>query len=320
MNMTSVAEAKVYTVSLRAGIRKTPEFAKKGLATHSVNVGLLYGHGCRYCSTPAMVRAHNAFREMRLSAFTEGMAVVDPYAPERVRREVGRLREGDVVQMCTITDAWAPEALELDLGRQCLEILLRESPCLVRVLTKNAAVEEDFDLMEEFRDRVLLGLSLTAPPSRAASVQVVEPFASPVPERVRVMEEAVRRRLRVYGMVCPCLPGVLDDEGGLCEVADLLRRLGAEEVFLEPVNPRGRGLVRTEEAFRAANMPLLANAAGSIRRRAAWSSYARALIETAEAVFANYAARHRLRILLYPSGLRDEDRESLKKCSSVVWL
>lgn len=37
-------------------ITRSNEFARKKLATHALNVGLLCGHGCLYCSTPAMMR------------------------------------------------------------------------------------------------------------------------------------------------------------------------------------------------------------------------------------------------------------------------
>ena len=43
---------------LKTGITCTPEFEKKGLATHAVNVGTKCGHGCLYCSIGLVHGSH----------------------------------------------------------------------------------------------------------------------------------------------------------------------------------------------------------------------------------------------------------------------
>ena len=80
----------------------------------------------------------------------------------------------------------------------------------VRILTKNAAVARDFDLIEQHRNRVLLGLSITATPDKARIISAIEPGASSIPERLAVMREACKRGLRTYAMLCPLLPGTAD--------------------------------------------------------------------------------------------------------------
>ena len=57
-----------------------------------------------------------------------------------------------MVQLCTTVDAWCPGAQQFDVGRRCLGAILDQ------ILTKNAAVMRDFDLLQEHRDRVVLGL------------------------------------------------------------------------------------------------------------------------------------------------------------------
>lgn len=48
----------------------------------------------------------------------------------------------------------------------------------VRILTKNAAVTRDFNLIQQHRDRVLVGLSLTGPANPGSALSAVEPLAS----------------------------------------------------------------------------------------------------------------------------------------------
>ena len=111
-----------------------------------------------------------------------------------------------LVQICTTVDAWSPEAQELHLGRRCLEAILAEPGWTVRILTKNAAVVEDFDLIKKHRDRVLVGLSLTGTPDKEAVLSVVEPHAFPISERMAALKKAHKLGLRTYGMLCPCCP------------------------------------------------------------------------------------------------------------------
>jgi DNA repair photolyase len=47
---------EIKEVKRKISITRSIEFEKKKLATHALNVGLLCGHGCLYCSTPAMMR------------------------------------------------------------------------------------------------------------------------------------------------------------------------------------------------------------------------------------------------------------------------
>ena len=105
---------KVYKTTLRGGIRPTPEFAKKGLAQFAVNTGTKCGHDCLYCSTGSLVLMHRSFRTAHESPFSFGYAIVDPDTPERVARDARRLRSRGLVQLCTIVDAWAPEARSIN--------------------------------------------------------------------------------------------------------------------------------------------------------------------------------------------------------------
>ena len=140
--------------------------------------------------------------------FGQGYAIVDPTTPERVARDARTARQRGLVQLCTTVDAWAPEAKQNDLGRKCLEAILAQPGWTVRILTKNAAVQKDFDLIAQHQPRVLIGLSLTAPPDKTEIIKSVEPSASTIPERMAALEHAHRLGLRTYGMYCPCRRGL----------------------------------------------------------------------------------------------------------------
>ena len=312
---------RTYIVERRVGITRSPEFEKKGLATHGLNVGLKCSHGCLYCSTPSLLRNHRAFKMIGRTAFEPGFCIVDPGTPERVRRDARKLTARDTVMLCTLTDGWAPEAREYGLGPRCMEILLEKSDCRVRVLTKNAAVKEDFDLMARHAGRVALGLSISAPPSRAAAARVLEPFASPVPARLYALLEGCQMGISTFGMLCPCLPGLADEPEALEEMFDAVLAAGGEEIWLEPVNPRGPGLKRCEEALGQAGFPAEAAAFKAVRARRGWNAYAARLVRTAQHVAERHGCLDRLHVLLYraqfePTAAARLDRDS----RGLVWL
>ncbi len=313
---------RVHCYSLGTGIVRTPEFEKKRLATHSVNVGTKCGHGCAYCSTGSLLRRHRSFKEVQESPFTpDGYAIVDPTTPERVARDAERIQPRGLVQLCTQVDAWSPEAQAHKLGPRCLQAILGQPDWSVRILTKNDAVVEDFDLVKRHRDRVLVGISITAPPAGAGPVAALEPNASSIKERIAAMTKAHRRGLRTYAMFCPLLPGLGASTDQVNWLVEFAERCGVEEIFVEPVNPRGPGLIHCVENLRRAGFEDHAAQVDAIRNRACWSRYVADLLSAVQASIRRHSDIHKLRFLLYPSRLAPLDRERIERADEgVVWL
>ncbi len=319
-------ETKVFEVKMKSGIRRTPEFEKKGLAGYAVNVGLRCGHGCEYCSTGASVRTHEWFRrkpikEQKITSFTRGIAVIDPNIAEKVSHDAKRRRKRGLVEVCTTTDAWSPEARKHDLGRKILKAILEQPGWNVRVLTKSAHVVNDFDVISQYRDRVQVGISLTATPDKSDVCGIIEPNASSIPERMEAIREANKQGLRTYGMLCPLLPSIGNSPDQINEMVKFVVDCGAEELFAESVNPRGSGLKNTQEALAAHGYKAEAVAVKEIRKTANWSIYTRQLIADLQQSVREHFDIGKLRILLYPSNLAPEDEKSIRENDEgVVWL
>jgi DNA repair photolyase len=266
-------------------------------------------------------RTHPAFRELGENPFGHGYSIFDPATPERVAHDAQRIKQRGLIQLCTLTDAWAPEAKRHELGRRCLEAILSQPGWSVRILTKNAAVIDDFDLLEQHRDRVLVGLSLTATPDKSDVNKVIEPNASDIQERMLAMVEARARGLRVYGMLCPLLPGIADSPEQVDELVRFIADCGAEEIFAEAVNPRGPGLRHCHEALDLSGYANEVRTIESIRTRRHWSGYVLDLIKNVQASVRQHFDIQRLRFLLYPSNLLPEHAEEIRgDGAGVVWL
>jgi DNA repair photolyase len=252
---------------------------------------------------------------------SSGFSVIDPDIPTKVKTDAQRLRGRGQVQLCTTVDAWAPDALEHGLGRRCLKALLAEPGWTVRILTKNAAVAGDFDLVRQFRDRVLVGISLTGTVDVEDVIKAIEPNASPVSERMAALKEAHRLGLRTYGMLCPLLPGIADKQRQVDELVRFAKECGAEEVFAEPVNARGNGLKKTEETLKDAGFLSEAEQVASVRKRKHWSHYAASMVGNVQTSMRQHMRIDELRFLLYASHLTPEHQASiLEDDAGVIWL
>ena len=319
-NATTKVPYEVYIYPYKTGIKSSKAFEEKRLANYGVDVGVKCGHDCKYCSTPSLNRCHESFRAFNLNAYHPGYAIFDPDTPNRIRQQAKRIRKRGLAQLCTTTDAWAPEAQPYRLGRRCLEAILGEQDWRVRILTKNAAVLRDFDVIQKYRDRVLLGLSTTSIPSLEIISSVVEPHASPVSRRYDVIEAAHRAGISTYGMFCPILPGALSDVRNLERMFESILRSKPVEIFAEPVNARGPGLKNTAQALRNAGLEKEAQAVDAIRRRSVWRKYAVRLVETLLDIAQRKYTTSKMRILLYSSGFDKDTRDMIGRPEGVIWL
>jgi DNA repair photolyase len=311
---------KTVTAKLCSGISsRSKAFEEKRLAQYAVNVGFKCGHACTYCSSDAMLRIQ--LSKFGIKGSNKDCCVVDPDTPTRVEQDAKNKRNRGLIQLCTTVDAWAPEAQEHELGRKCLNAILSEPGWMVRILTKNAILAKDFDLIEKYRDRVLVGLSITATPDKKDVMSVIEPYASSIPDRIAALRDARTRGLRTYGMLCPLLPGIAHSPDQIDELIKIAIELGSEEIFAEAVNPRGRGLILTQQALQDGGFNTESVAIASIRVRAVWSEYVTNLIKNLQRSVRTHSDIKKLKFLLYPKGLEKHDLEEIKQDDGgVVWL
>ena len=188
-------------------------------------------------------------------------------------------------------------------------------------MTKNAAVTEDFDLIEKHHDRVLVGLSITATPDKDKIINILEPHASSIQQRMLAMVEAAARGLRTYAMFCPLFPGIADSPEQIDRLIKFAVDCKAEEIFVEPVNPRGPGLKHCQEALDLWGYAKEAEAVKQIRNKENWSKYVVNLLANVQQSVRKHSEITKLRFLLYPSRLLPEDVTTIRKDDAgVIWL
>ncbi len=107
----------------------------------------------------------------------------------------------------------------------------------------------------------------------------------------------------------------------ILELVGFVKECGAEEVFAEGVNPRGRGLILTAEALRDHGFDAEAVAVDRIRRKPARMEYIQRLVRNVQRAMRKHRVIRKLRFLLYRSDLTEEaEREIRKDAVGVIWL
>lgn len=305
----------------KSAITKTDEFKKKGLCSHSLDIGILCDHGCKYCSTPAIAsartnltfKAHGTTPQKELN---KHVAYVDLGTPVRVKEEAVELTAADTVMLCTKVDPYSPGVQGLNLLRDSLRNLLEASDrCKVRILSKNADIVEALEEFIPFADRISFSLSITAPPAKSQFAAVVEPNASSIAKRFRALRKAKEMGFRIYGMICPCCPSILTDKKDFKTVLKLLMSLEPDAIWVEPLNRRGASINNTARALEAAGLSKWADAIASVSDSEKHDQYVASFVDMVNEVIRKERLIVPVRMLIY-----NQINRLVSSDDNVIWL
>ena len=136
--------------------------------------------------------------------------------------------------MSSICDAWQPLEAKYRLSRTCLKILL-ESGFTVSILTKSSLILRDFDLLAKYKTSSL-GMTIT---SLIPNLQVaLEPFASPVKDRLNTLKKAAEKGIETWAFLGPLIPEFTDTEANLEGLFSALESLNLAKIYIDKLNPR----------------------------------------------------------------------------------
>ena len=190
----------------------------KGLVNkvESPDVGMWYSmnpyqgceHGCVYCY------ARNAHEYWGFSAGLdfERKIIVKKNAPELLRKFLMNPKwECVPLSLSGNTDCYQPAEKKFRITRQLLEICL-EFRQPVGIITKNAGILRDKDLLEELARRGLVCVMVSTTSFNEDLRRLMEPRTTTALQRIRVMRELSALGVRVGVMAAPMIPGLNDHE------------------------------------------------------------------------------------------------------------
>ncbi|MGE3540852.1 MAG: PA0069 family radical SAM protein [Candidatus Tectimicrobiota bacterium] len=186
-------------------------------------------HGCIYC----YARPTHEYLGFSAGLDFETQILVKPAAPALLRRELASARwQPQVVAMSGVTDCYQPVERRLQLTRQCLEVFLEfRNP--VAIVTKNALVMRDIDLLAELAQHqaVVVYLSVTTLDGHLA--RLLEPRASQPARRLAALAALAQAGIPVGVLVAPVIPGLTDHE--MPAIIAAAARLGARDAGYVPL-------------------------------------------------------------------------------------
>lgn len=223
---------------------------KKRLGDWVINVYIGCEQGCVFCYCPNMPGV-KFFNDHRKQEEWGTYLILKEDWLEKLRKDVLRYPRigstaGQGYVLCSfLTDCYTPSEAKYQLTRESLKILL-DAGCKVRIQTRSALVERDFDILSQHRDRVLLGTSLPHLNDRLA--RVMEPGASAPSRRLKMLYNARQAGLKIYVAIAPYMP--FHPNEPMLDVVDAVRNLEPVEVFDEVLNPHGKNLEMVNAALR----------------------------------------------------------------------
>lgn len=165
-------------------------------------------HGCAYC----YARPTHEYLGFSAGLDFETRILVKHRAPELLRRELASPRwVPQVVALSGVTDAYQPIERKLELTRRCIEVFAEfRNP--ITIVTKNALVTRDIDLLSALADVDAVSVALSIGTLDSALQRTLEPRASAIGERLRAIEALARAGIPTSAMLGPVIPGLTDHE------------------------------------------------------------------------------------------------------------
>jgi len=180
-------------------------------------------HACPYCY------ARNTHEYLGLNAGLdfETKIFVKHDAPRLFRDFLARDSwQPEPIIFSGATDCYQPAEREFRLTRKCLEIA-HECDQPISIISKNALVLRDLDLLSNMAERNLAHVNLSITTLDSELARVMEPRTSIPAARLRAVEMLAGAGVPVRVMIAPIIPGLNDHEAA--EILRTAREAGATD-------------------------------------------------------------------------------------------
>jgi len=194
---------------------------------YAVNPYVGCQHGCVYCYARFMKRFTGHREEW--GEFVD----VRVNAPQVLTKDLSKAAKG-LVMLSSVTDPYQPLEKKYELTRKCMQkLLMHQFP--VTVLTKSSLVLRDLDLLTKFSNREV-GFTITT--IVEDDRKKVEPYSSPVEERLAALEEIREKGVSTYVFLGPILPYISDEGENLQKMIKRFAEAKVDYVLVDRLNMR----------------------------------------------------------------------------------
>ena len=178
-------------------------------------------HGCLYC----YARPTHELLGMDAGLDFETKIMVKRNAAQLLRERLNRPSwVGDVIVISGVTDCYQPAERSFRLTRSLLEVM-SEANQACGIVTKNALVLRDLDILRAMAERQLVHVNVSITSLNAALARSMEPRTSLPEQRLRAVRELSAAGVPVRVLLAPVVPGLTDRE--IPSILEACREAGA---------------------------------------------------------------------------------------------
>ena len=168
-------------------------------------------HGCSYC----YARPTHEYLGFGPGLDFESKIVIKPNAAELFRKWlVEGSRKGRAVEpgmISGVTDCYQGCEKQFELTRQCLEVA-RDFRYPVQLITKNALILRDLDLIGELAEMDLVSVAISVTTLDQSLTRIMEPRTSAPAARLEAIRRITETGCPTMVMVAPIIPGINEQE------------------------------------------------------------------------------------------------------------
>ena len=200
-----------------AGLELHEERAKSILSENdSPDIGFRYSlnpyrgcyHACAYC----YARPSHQYWGFGAGTDFERKIILKVNAPELLRERFERRDwRGELIVFSGNTDCYQPLEAAHKLTRRCLEVCAEyKNP--VSIITKNALVARDVDVLMQLHERASVRVYVSIPFSDPAHARALEPGASPPTKRFAALQALAEHGIDTGISISPVIVGLNDGQ------------------------------------------------------------------------------------------------------------
>lgn len=165
-------------------------------------------HGCVYC----YARNSHEYWGYGAGLDFERTILVKRNAPALLEAQLQKKSwQGETIVFSGNTDCYQPLERKLEITRACLKVLLKwKHP--VGIITKNALILRDLDLLKEMAKENLVAVHFTITSLQEETRRLLEPRTSSISNRLKAVEILSANQIPVNVMIAPVIPSLNSHE------------------------------------------------------------------------------------------------------------
>lgn len=165
-------------------------------------------HGCSYC----FARPTHEYWGFSAGIDFERKIMFKKNAPELLEKFFQKRNyQPKTIMLSGNTDCYQPIERKLEITRKILKVCL-DYRHPVGIITKNALILRDLDLLKPMTEKGLVHVSMSIPTLNENLRRVMEPRTSSAKNKLKAIEVLTENGIPVNVMVAPVIPGLTSDE------------------------------------------------------------------------------------------------------------